>query len=76
MSLLANFFFLKKAPALLEESRAEERERKRGREHGRERERVRASERARETGRNTTYLLLLQMQQLDCAYFAARVTSA
>lgn len=35
-------------------------------------------ESGRETrrGRNTTYLLLLQMQQLDCAYFAARVTSA
>lgn len=25
--------------------------------------------------RNTTYLLLLQMQQLDCAYFTARVTA-
>lgn len=25
--------------------------------------------------RNTTYLLLLQMQQLDCAYFAACVTA-
>lgn len=44
----------------------------------REGEREKERERGKETrrGRNTTYLLLLQMQQLDCAYFAARVTSA
>lgn len=63
---------MKKTPALPEKRAELSRVGERGEKRVRERESGRETRR----GRNTTYLLLLQMQQLDCAYFAARVTSA